>query len=253
MSTTIKVNDSTPQSLLISFPQGIPWNLEDSMISMKENSLKRKRMVVASLNDIEYSGCNFGEDSFKNDVCKYVIGVLDEKSGKLEIIPMDHPYSLRPNIKIASNIRTQSTTLSNYERKQSLTDAFGSKKKKRAQKSVASNTILTENISGSNAIEVAMKTIIDDPIEQGTKKFMDAAEKALEINRIQLLPSFNTDTLDVEDAYPLTSLIPDPIIASIRDTYDSFMVDYDESESSIAEYWAQYFNDDDSPQIVIYL
>jgi hypothetical protein len=88
------VSEDKPAAL-VSFPQGIPWHLEEMNLNVLEkaksasgpNKRKRKRIVVGSLSDVEYLGCNFGDSSARLDSSCFAIALLDEKSGLLEVIP----------------------------------------------------------------------------------------------------------------------------------------------------------------------
>lgn len=141
------------------------------------------------------------------------------------MIPTDHPYTLRPNIGIQSTRRNQSN-LSNYERKQSLTEAFGSKKKQRAQRAASSNIISSENISGVGAIESAMNGLNEAAAIAGTETVLDGATKAQEFNRAQLLPAYDLSTDDVTKVYPIEALIPSAVMRCLGDVFDTMYAEY---------------------------
>jgi len=82
-TVTVAVSAEHPAAL-VSFPQGIPWHLEDMSVSLLKR--KRKRIVAGSLNDIEYVGCNFGESSLRLDSSRFAIALLDEKSEYFTLI-----------------------------------------------------------------------------------------------------------------------------------------------------------------------
>ena len=146
MSMIFNVTESVTTAALVSFPLGVPWSLDEMRLSIKERpskKSKRKRMIVGTLNNIEYHGTNYAEgEGLKDDVSRYAIGLLDERTKKIDVLPIDHPYVLRPQLKVASSGR-ETSIATDYERKQSLTEAFGSKKKIRSQRAAASNIILT--------------------------------------------------------------------------------------------------------------
>ena len=212
-----KVVEEKPRTALVSFPQGIPWNVEEMQVSVQERASKkkRKRKVTASLNGFEF----IGSDAHKYDASKYAIGVLDESTGVVEVVPVDHPYILRPQVRLQSGIRRESSGLTNYERKQSLTEAFGSKKKQRAQRAMASNVISTENISGVGAVEAVMSELADNG-GPGIETIVNAADKALEAHRKNFLPPFDLSATDVKNCYPLHLLIPTNVIDSLSEIYE---------------------------------
>ena len=228
MSLTFRVDERSARTALVCFPQGVSWDLEEMQVGVRErqSKRKRKRKVVASLNGVQFDS---GSDSQKNDVSRYAIGVVNEKTGEVEVFPVDHPYVLRPQVHVQSGMRRESSALSNYERKQSLTEAFGSKKKQRAQRAMASNVISTENISGVNAVETVMSGLLagssedansGEVLSTGTETIVGAADKALEAHRHQLLPAFNLSTTEVKNCYPLHLLIPAQVMDSLGELFD---------------------------------
>jgi len=155
--------------------------------------------------------------------------------GVLEVLPTDHAYALRPSIDIQST-RQAPSGLSNYERKQSLTEAFGSKKKQRALRAASSNVISAERISGVGIVEAAMNDLADAATAAGTETVLNGAEKAQEMNREMLLPAYDTTTDDVTAAYPLNSLIPPSVMQSLGDVFDAIYAEYS-GETSLADHF----------------
>lgn len=250
MSISFRVLDDSPQTALVSFPQGIPWNLEEMTVSIREkpSKKKRKRAVIGSLNGVEYIGNNFNEgESYKSDVSRYAIGLLDEQSGKMEVVPIDHPYVLRPQLHVASSGR-ETSIMSNYDRKLSLTESFGSKKKQRAQRAAASNIIKTENISGVNAIESVMAHLGDSTVANGTATTLDAAEAAVEQHRLQMLPEYDITAASPELCYPISSLLPAFIMDNVGQMYDSLTESY--TGEDLAVFWRNELSLHEAPNLV---
>ena len=249
MSVTFKVVDKPPQTALVSFPQGIPWNIEEMTVSVRQSmKKKRKRQVIGSLNGVEYIGNNFKEgESSKNNVSRYAIGLLDQKTGEIEIVPIDHPFALRPQLQVASTGR-ETSNMSNYDRKLSLTETFGSKKKQRAQRAAASNIIKTENISGVDAIETVMAGLSESTQADGTGTTLDAAEAAVDQHRILMLPAFELTASEPEMCYPLDSLIPVYILDAVGEMHDFILSGC--SAADIVGFWKNELSAKDAPKIV---
>ena len=255
---SVLVNDQNARTALVAFPQGVPWHVEEMTIAIQEkissrksnsssssggSSSKRKRSVTGSLDNVQYSSGG-SSDSAKNDVYKYALGVIDETNGTMEVIPVDHPYILRPQLELQATISTrESTMMSSYDRKQSLTEAFGSKKKQRAMRAVASNLIKTENISGVDAVEEAMDEVNDmNLIADGSSTVLDGANNALEAHRLQFLPPFDTSTNELKKCYPISKLIPAFLMEALDEVYTNIEASKDfsectESSLSLDDFW----------------
>ena len=121
---------------------------------------KMKKNIIGSLNGIQYIGMDYGDNNWKRNLNAYALGILDEENHTMTAIPVDHIFVMRPTFPDKTVKITKTTSLDgNYaERRQSLTDEFGSKKKQRALKAAQSNTILAENISGSDTVQRLVAT-----------------------------------------------------------------------------------------------
>ena len=159
MAALVEKIENSNFPILVSFPQGIPNDCEDLMLTAgikqtntSNNNSTRKMMIIGEgMNSITYKSEN---SSSIPDVSKYAIGVIDQKTGKMTIIQTDQVFTMRPQFKISeSNKRPRNSSMNNSERRQSLTEEFGSRKKKRALHAAQSNTISIENISGAATIE----------------------------------------------------------------------------------------------------
>lgn len=231
MTTNIKIkvinkgNDDAPN--LLSFPQDIheSIDIDESLVTVGEKGTgkKRKRIVMADLNGTTFRGVDFGDlYSVKNDTCKYAIGILDEKTNEMNIVASDHVFVMKPHIKSKNNGPVRLSSMTSNERRESLTEEFGSKKKKRALAAKLSNSILSENVSGVDALENVMSIKYDN---DNTSSVLDAAEEALELNRKSFLPTFNINAINLSDAYPIFNLIPKSLSISLDEYYDSILND----------------------------
>jgi hypothetical protein len=167
--------------LLVSFPQGIPQNHEDMalMVGRKQSGKAIKTMITSSFDDVVYKASDYGEYTTKKDSCKFAIGVLDEKTKKLRIIKTDHVFVMKPQIEAPQTTAPRNSTMDYAERRQSLTDEFGSRKKKRALMAEKSNTILTENIAGAKTIQNILAVQSPHP-KAGTTPQTDKSKAARE-------------------------------------------------------------------------
>ena len=204
--------------ILAAFPLGVPDDADDMQVlfGQKGDGKKRKQVVLADLNGIKYRGDDFGDNSRKNDSCKFAVGFLPEGSKEMTIFQAEHIFVMKPKFN-NTVIPARYTSMTNAERKQSLTEEFGSRKKKRALKAAQSNTISSANIAGSSAVENAMVSQLDEI--DANAVLVNAAEDALEKNRQLLLPVYDMYAATPEEAYPVKDLIPTRIADSLRERY----------------------------------
>ena len=183
MSTSIKIEVTSVNAgafpNILSYPQGLPEGHEDVQIiaGKKVNGRASKISVIADDGNraIKYKGSDYGDNSTKKDSCKFGIGVWNKSSGTFRIIESEHVFVMKPHVARESNI-TRNSSLSYQERQQTLTDEFGSRKKKRALSAAQSNIIVAENIIGVNAVEAMLK---EGSNEHKKNEVMEAAEIAL--------------------------------------------------------------------------
>jgi hypothetical protein len=216
--TVVRNDDDGEVPLLVAFPQGVPDDTDDMQViyGQKGEGKKRKQIVSADFNGMKFKGSDTGDYSSKLDNCKFAIGVLPEGSKDMMIYRADHIFVMKPQF-VNAAIPIRNTSMSNAERKQSLTEEFGSKKKKRALKAAQSNTISSENISGAAAVESSMASQAEET--DANVALVNAAEEALEKNRSLLLPKYNKSAKRPEDAYPVESLINANLSGHLVDSY----------------------------------
>ena len=203
---TLKVasNDDGSIPLLTAFPQGVPFDADDMQVifGQKGDGRKRKQVLIGDLNGVKYRGDDFGDNSRKNDNNRFAV---------------EHIFVMKPKFDNVV-VPARYTSMTNAERKQSLTEEFGSRKKKRALKAAQSNTISSENIAGATAVEKAMANQMDDT--DANSVLVNAAEDALEKNRQLLLPTYEIEAVIVDEAYPIKSLIPPHLSNALRERYE---------------------------------
>lgn len=221
-SAMVKISEDTIKvPSILSFPQGVPNKPMDLTVGKK----KKKRMIISDMDGVSFKGYDFGDYSRDNDSCSYVIGVLDENSQEIRLITKEeHAFVMKSELYSHRSV-VASKSLSNLtsmERKQSLTEEFGSRKKKRALQAAQSNVISSENISGATTVESVMSseykgTTADD--DQTALSSLDASAQALEFNRIELLPTFDEHATITANIYPIDSLIPPKIQTSLSEFF----------------------------------
>lgn len=218
VTVSVRSYDDGGLPLLVAFPQGVPGDGDDMQIIFGEKGegKKRKHLVLADLNGTKYKGDDIGDNSRKNDSCKFAVGFLPNGSKEMTIFQADHIFVMKPQFE-NNRVPVRSLSMTNAERRQSLTEEFGSRKKKRALKAAQSNIISSENIAGASAVESAMASQIDET--DANSVLVNAAEDALEKNRLMLLPEFDVQALAVEDAYPVKSLISIALNNALKERY----------------------------------
>lgn len=226
---TLKVDTKlSDDPLIVSFPQGIPMMSHDEdeglefTASRKATHRRSEIKVKATLDTVPFGGSN---NSSNKDTSNYLIGVLDEKTNELRIIrATTHIYVVKPELIAKDNaFINRLSTMSNIERRQSLTEEFGSRKKKRAMHAAQSNIILSENISGATAVESAMNEQFESL--EANSILLNAAEEALEQNRLALLPTYDVSATVQEDAYPIHDLISSDISDLVEQFIENLLED----------------------------
>ena len=190
---------------VLSFPNGVPDHGDDMNIKRKRNS------IVSNLNNVKYE--TTGDNA--ND-CNYLIGIMNKKKNELLLMPTDGISIMKPTFVNEDfyPVPLVLGTMTNDERRSSLTEEFGSSKKKRAVKASASNVILSENIAGNKVLSnVMISQYVDTPM-------LDAGRDALQVIRETLLPKFNADAEVVKDIFPISELIPGNLSYALEQHYD---------------------------------
>ena len=140
--------------LLASFPQGVPAQHDEMalLVGRKQSGKTTRTLISSAFNNVTYKGTDYGEYSAKKDSCKFAVGVYDDKTKKIKLVKTDHVYVMKPHLQSKTTVPRKSE-MDYDQRRQSLTEEFGSRKKKRALAAEKSNTILTENISGAKSMQ----------------------------------------------------------------------------------------------------
>ena len=135
VSSAVEEEEAFPR--LVSFPGGVPLPSESLQLAVdqKGEGKKRRRQVTCALSGLSYVGIDHGDaHNPKYNLCKYAVAKLDAGTGVMTLYPADHVYALRPHL-ISGGAAAEPERLSGMtadERRKSLTEEFGSSKKKPA-------------------------------------------------------------------------------------------------------------------------
>lgn len=143
------------------------------VVGRKQTGKTTRTVVASAFDSVTYKGSDYGEYAVKKDTCKYAVGVYDEKTKKLKLVKTDHVFVMKPHIE-SKSVVPRLSEITYDQRRQSLTEEFGSRKKKRALAAEKSNTILTENIAGASS----MQNILLSPAPKGVALTEGAAGKS---------------------------------------------------------------------------
>uniref|UniRef100_A0A8C7K5X6 RNA polymerase I subunit E n=1 Tax=Oncorhynchus kisutch TaxID=8019 RepID=A0A8C7K5X6_ONCKI len=123
---------------------------------------KNRRMLVAESDRLSYVGNNFGTGSLKcNNLCKYYVGVLNKETMRMEVhnAQLFNMQPVIPGESSTENDASQNTDLTYREKVDSLIEAFGTNKQKRALTSRRLNQVGSETLQ--SAVAKAAHSIID--------------------------------------------------------------------------------------------
>ncbi|KAM9398457.1 DNA-directed RNA polymerase I subunit RPA49 isoform 1-T1 [Salvelinus alpinus] len=156
------------KAVIVQFSNGNLRNTEQLDFSFYKNvdetnpRKKNRRMLVAESQRLSYVGSNFGTESLKcNNLCKYYVGVLNKETMRMEVHSAQL-FNLQPVIPGESsteNDTSQNTDLTYREKVDSLIEAFGTNKQKRALSSRRLNQVGSEALQ--SAVAKAAHSIID--------------------------------------------------------------------------------------------
>ena len=210
---------------LLSFPFGVPHCSDGMQLQAfeKSTSKKRKFILESDCTGVKFEGCNYGVSNHSNDFSGFSIGVYNESTGNVELYSAGHAFTMQQqgdvdvNSEVPSALSADSMTA--MERRQSLTDTFGSKKKKRALRAAESNIISSQNIVAADTIsEMLTESIIENDRQNAAASSCGeldptatptAPKSAMEQHRETMLPPFDASATALKYAYPLSGgLIP---------------------------------------------
>lgn len=232
------LENDTP--VLLSFPAGVPNDVSDSTLDLyrKKSGSRAKQTLTCDSEGGMYRGIDYGTVGASADAYTYAVGAYDQATHTMKIYPAHHPFAMSrlPAEDTSSDAVSNMTA---WERRNALTEEFGSRKRKRAAKAAESNIISIENISGAAVVEANMT----DRVDASEKKPASAAQTALKDQRLLLLPTYNEFATELPEAYPLDSILPEDIRNMIAESYtEKFeQLASDEITLDSKESWIQHF------------
>uniref|UniRef100_A0A3P9IVW4 RNA polymerase I subunit E n=1 Tax=Oryzias latipes TaxID=8090 RepID=A0A3P9IVW4_ORYLA len=199
------------KAIIVRFSNGFTSNAEElgfaTFKNIEENNPRKKirRIVVAESDRLSYVGQNFGEDLMKcNNLCRYYVGVLNKETMQMEIHSAQL-FNMQPVIpgEATQDAKPQDTTLSYREKVDSLIEAFGTNKQKRALSSRRLNQVGSDALH--HAVAEAASTVIDNKGLEALQQEVAETESqgALSLH----LPPCNADADKKEDVYPFEELL----------------------------------------------
>lgn len=174
--------------------------------SADENHPKKKsrRILVAETDRLSYVGDNFGAASMKcNSLCKYYVGVLNKRTMQMELHSAQL-FNMQPLIPGETDTSTpEDTTLSFRDKVDSLIEAFGTNKQKRALSSRKLNQVGSDTLH--KAVSKAASSVID---EKGVEALQqEVAETESQGDLILHLPPYNANADKPENVYQFDDLL----------------------------------------------
>uniref|UniRef100_UPI003AAF0110 DNA-directed RNA polymerase I subunit RPA49 n=1 Tax=Centroberyx gerrardi TaxID=166262 RepID=UPI003AAF0110 len=166
---------------------------------------KSRRMLVAESDRLSYVGNNFGTGSLKcNNLCKYYVGVLNKQTMQMEVHSAQL-FNMQPVIpgETTETEKSQDTSQTYRDKVDSLIEAFGTNKQKRALVSRRLNQVGSETLH--QAVAKAANTVIDqkglEALQQEVAQTESQGDLALH------LPPCHTDADRPENVYLFDDLL----------------------------------------------
>ena len=216
-----KPNNMVP-STIASFPNGpltknmlheVKWRVTGKK---HPNNSKMRMKIHGKKGKIEWSGIHTSNDKMKstNGGYNYFIAVYNKKSKKMEmfqtnsknVIPMTQQVAVSNGS--LDNLSNSLAYMGGRQRRAVLTHSFGSRMARKGLKDLEMNTVTEDNIVGLDEIEQHL-------LEEGyaaKARYENAgmkseAEIGLYNNRKNILPYFDMEATDPNDAYPFKNMV----------------------------------------------
>ncbi|XP_068447999.1 DNA-directed RNA polymerase I subunit RPA49 [Clinocottus analis] len=158
-------NDSD-QAVIVRFSNGSVKNADNLDFRMYKHAdevnprKKIKRIMAAESDRLAYVGNNFSEGSLKcNNLCKYYVGVLNRQTMKMQV-HVAQLFNMQPVIpgEATEEPKLQDATRTYGEKVDSLIEAFGTNKQKKALSSRRLNQVGSDTLH--KAVAKAANTVI---------------------------------------------------------------------------------------------
>uniref|UniRef100_A0A3P8UXQ4 RNA polymerase I subunit E n=1 Tax=Cynoglossus semilaevis TaxID=244447 RepID=A0A3P8UXQ4_CYNSE len=174
--------------------------------SIEENNPRKKsrRIMVAESEKLSYVGMNFGAGSLKcNNLCKYYLGVLNRETMQMEVHNAQ-VFNMQPVIPGETDTASsQDAPLTYRDKVDSLIEAFGTTKQKRALSSRKLNQVGSDILQ--QAVAKAANTVIDQKGLEALQQ--EVAETESKEDLASHLPPCNPGANIPENVYLFDDLI----------------------------------------------
>ncbi|XP_033830392.1 DNA-directed RNA polymerase I subunit RPA49 [Periophthalmus magnuspinnatus] len=208
------------KAVLVQFSNGIVKDPDKLQFSMYKNTdernprKKNRRILVAESSRLSYVGDNFGPASMKcNNMCQYFVGVLNKQTMQMEVHKAQM-FNLQPVVPGETDpVKSKDANLTYRDKVDSLIEAFGTNKQKRALTSRRLNEV------GSDTLHHAVTKAADSVIEQ---KGLEALQQEVTETEHQgdvavHLPPCNAEADKPEDVYAFENLLTSVELSALRD------------------------------------
>ncbi|XP_058497134.1 DNA-directed RNA polymerase I subunit RPA49 [Solea solea] len=198
------------KAVIVRFSNGSIKNADKLDFSMyrsadKKNPRKKNRQILVAESDrLSYVGNNFGAESLKcNNLCRYYVGVLNKKTMQMEVHSAQL-FNMQPVIAGEMDTTTsQDTTLTYRDKVDSLIEAFGTNKQKRALSSRRLNQVGSDTLH--QAVAKAASTVIDQKGLEALQQ--EVAETEAQGDLALHLPPCNGNADKPENVYLFDDLL----------------------------------------------
>ncbi|KAJ0050917.1 hypothetical protein NL108_009902 [Boleophthalmus pectinirostris] len=208
------------KAIIVQFSNGCVKNPERLQFSVFKNTDERnprkksRRILVAESDRLSYVGDNFGPGSMKcNNICKYYVGVLNKQTMQMEVHNAQL-FNLQPVIPGETDAaKSDHTNMTYRDKVDSLIEAFGTNKQKRALNSRKLNQV------GSDALHHAVTKAADTVIEQKGLEILqqEVAETEFQGDAALHLPPCNAEADKPENVYAFENLLTSVELSALKD------------------------------------
>ncbi|KAM9770865.1 DNA-directed RNA polymerase I subunit RPA49 [Menidia menidia] len=209
------------KAVIVRFSNGCVKNADKLDFAMFKNAdetnpkKRSRRMVVAESDRLSYVGQNFGGASLKcNSLCKYYVGVLNRQTMEMEVHRAEI-FNMKPVIpgEKTETEKPQDATQSYRHKVDSLIEAFGTNKQKRALSSRRLNQVGSDTLQ--HAVAKAAGTVIEQKgLEALQQEVADTESQGAVASH---LPPCDPEADNPEDVYPFDLLLTPVEFAALEE------------------------------------
>ncbi|KAM7008956.1 DNA-directed RNA polymerase I subunit RPA49 [Tautogolabrus adspersus] len=197
------------KAVIVRFSNGNVNNANNLDFTMYKNAdennprKKSRRIVVAESDRLSYVGNNFGGGSLKcNNLCKYYVGVLNKQTMQMEVHSAQL-FNMQPVIpgEETETATAQDTTQTYRDKVDSLIEAFGTNKQKRALSSRRLNQVGSDTLN--QAVAKAASSVIDQKGLEALQQEVADSQGDIALH----LPPFTAEADKAENVYLFDDLL----------------------------------------------